>query len=242
MNIYKMRKLLVIPTFVLALSGYSYGDSTLSKKFTLDTELNGKINVDYKQTVYDNGSMSRDSRYTRSGKLLSEIHEEFDSSGIIQSEVLKDYVCGREDSIRRDGMKIVGTYRNGWGDKLENYVDEVPPGVTFGSGIFNSINNSLDILKSGGKVDLKFYVPEKTDWFTLRLVGWDDVEFNGIPARKVTIEPVSFFLKLFVKNSYYIVDPVTRNPLAFSGTFSPVSKDCKPMVGVFRFSPLKKKA
>lgn len=236
-----MRKLFVIPTFILALSGYSYGDSTLSKKFTLDTELNGKINVDYKQTIYDNGSMSRDSKYSQGKRLLSEIHEEFDSSGIIQSEVLKDYVCGREDSIHRDGMKIVGTYRNGWGDKLENYVDEVPPGVTFGSGIFNSINNSLDILKSGGRVELKFYVPEKTDWFTLRLVGWDEVEFNGISARKVTIEPASFFLKLFVKNSYYILDSNTKMPLAFSGTFPPVSSDCKPMIGIFKFSPLKKK-
>ena len=236
-----MGKSFALVAFVMALSGYVHSDSARSKKFVLDTELHGRVSVDYKQTTSNDGSMNRDSKYSQNGHLLSEVHEEFDSFGIIQSELSKDYVCGHETSIRRDGTKMIGTVRDGWGSKLENYEDEVPSGVTFGSGIFNTINDSLDILKNGGRVDMKFYVPEKADWFTLRLIGWDMIEFNGVPARKITIEPVSFFLKLFVKNAYYVVDPTTKLPLAFSGTFSPVSSDCKPMIGVFKFSPLKKK-
>lgn len=237
-----MHNLLLPITLLTTLFAPSlHAESILSRRFTLDTEKVGRITVEYRQVTRDDGSMVRDSRYIGGGKLLSEIHEEFAPGGIIQSETSKDHVCGREDSLHREGGRIVGTYRNGWGDKVEGYSQDVPPGVTFGSGILNTMNNSLDILKSGGKVDLKFYVPEKTDWFTLRIVGWDDVVFNGMPAKRITIEPVSFFLKLFVKGSYYIVDPTTKTPFAFSGTFSPVSSDCKPMSGILRFSPLKKK-
>lgn len=231
------RSISLILLAIFTTSSLYAADSTLARKFSLVTEDNRKITVEYKQIVREDGSTLRDSRYIAEGKLLSEIHEEFLPSGVIQSENSKDYICGREDSLHREGSNLVGTYRNGWGEKIENFSASIPSGATFGSGIINTINNSLDILKSGGRVDLKFYVPEKTDWFTLRIEGWDDVMFNGIPAKKITIEPVSFFLKLFVKNSYYIVDPNTKMPFSFSGTFAPVTSDCKPVRGILKFSP-----
>lgn len=236
-----MRKLIVSAFFFVATFASSINAGpTITKKFNLDTE-KGKVVVEFTQASKPDGSVIRNSRYISGGKLLSESHEEFNAAGIIQVETTKDYVCGREDNIHREGDSIVNSFKEKWGAETRTYSSSASPDVTFGSGIINTINDSLEILKSGGRVDLKFYVPEKTDWFTLRIVGWDDVLINGIHAKKITIEPVSFFLKLFVSNSYYIIDPNTKIPLELNGTFSHASTDCNPVKGSIKFFPIKKR-
>ena len=45
-----MGKSFALVAFVMALSGYVHSDSARSKKFVLDTELHGRVSVDYKQT------------------------------------------------------------------------------------------------------------------------------------------------------------------------------------------------
>lgn len=47
-------------------------------------------------------------------------------------------------------------------------------------------------------------------------------------------------LLLSYSKNHKIVDPVARNPLAFSETFSPIFKDCKPITDNFRFSEFRK--
>jgi len=216
--------------FFLTISGFK-------KNFNIVGDKGEIINLLFSEEINADGKKTRIMSYYDNNILVAESKEIFLQNDRLEKYEKRETICGREDEVIILNNEILLNTKDSWTEEKKSSRIPLPEGrVTIGSGIINDIRLNVDILKNGGQIDLKVVVPEKIDWFNIRVIGWDEITFNGKQSIKISIEPISSFLRFFVKSSYIVIEKEKPYaPIALKGIFVPVKGSCKPITGILFF-------
>lgn len=211
--------------------------SGFSKSFKIEGDKGEVVNIIFSEEFLSNGKKIRTMSYFDNDKLIAQSKETFLPNDRIEKYEKREMICGREDTVIISQPEILLDSKEEWNSERKTSTLPFPGGnVTIGSGVVNDIRINVDILRNGGQLDLKVVVPEKTDWFNIRVTGWEEIFFREKPAIKITIEPASSILRFFVKSSYLIIEKERPYaPLALKGIFIPIKGSCKPITGTLFF-------
>jgi len=216
--------------FFLTISGFK-------KNFNIVGDKGETINILFSEEINSDGKKTRIMSYYSGNVLVAESKEIFLPNDRLEKYEKRETICGREDEVLILNNDILLNTKDGWAEEKKSLRLPLPEGkVTIGSGVVNDIRLNVDILRSGGQLDLKVVVPERIDWFNIRVAGWDEITFDGKQSIKITIEPASSILRFFVKSSYLIIEKEKPYaPLALKGIFVPVKGSCNPITGTLFF-------
>lgn len=220
--------------FFLTISGFK-------KNFNIVSDNKELINVLFFEEINSDNKI-RIVSYYDNNVLIAETKEIFFPNNKLKSYETKEIICGREAEVIISNNDILLNTKDSWTEEKKSLKLPLPEGKTIiGSEIFDLIFLNFNELQKGNQINLNVIVPEKRDFFRIRIIGWDEIIFNEKQSIKIEIEPVSSILRFFVKSSYLIVEKEKPHlPIALKGIFVPTQKsNCKPITGTLFFNEYK---